>query len=1104
VVWSVSGEQVFIVTRDGRTFVWSWSTSDSSRPDSLRTSFGRALSVERCPVRDLVAIGGEHGLVLWWPDTGEWTDLPPITRSGELLAWSSDGQMLSLVDAHQRDVIWIVRFAGQDATPIGVATLEGALAPIVSAHFTSDSRLISAHADRGIAMWDIEKMAHIALSSLEGSLPADASFLGFSPSGHRLAEVSPDRDAISVYDFSSLLLHRTPSMFSGGAPVISTSAKVVIAGEARVGKTSLAHRIAETTKGPYVRPESTHGVRFWSLPPERLAASDAAPAGERREVVLWDLGGQKEYQLIHQLFLGDTTVALILFDPLQGDAALDQVEAWDKRLAKQTHGQAPKKLLVATKVDDGGQLARHLVEQIRARVSFVDCFPTSAQEGQGIDKLRAAIAAAIDWKSVSKVHRPELFQRTRDEIERRRERGEVVVPLVDLRNSVRGLKEEDYDDAAVDTVVRQLCLQGAIAEAKDAAGERTVILQIGAIEEYAGSLIFTAKSNPAGVPAIERSFLASRPTNLPKLKNRLPFREERWVLECVLRLLLEHGLCIEHAGLYVFPALFPRTDTFAGEAPPAASIFYEFSGAIDNIYSSLVAAVALSGHFGKMRLWDDRAEFEAAGEAMCGVHKVDRQGGVAHLDVYFGPATTDDTQKLFLSFVQEHLAEHGVELVEKLQLSCRCGWAFDEVLLRQLLAASLNQTFCPKCGTPNAITPGAEAARSRDTDLTRRTLLLRQDVAKERKNVVERAKALISDHEPVSARRPAWILHLSDLHVAAEDDPEALLQPLLADLRDLEGDIGLDGPQYLVISGDLTQRASSKEFDKAYELVSRLIEALSLSAHRCLIVPGNHDLSWEADVYQFMEADKPPAGVPACHWIQKGTWFRVRNTVKYPLRFENFSKHFFHPLMQRQYPLEFEQQGLSVLCAEHGLQFVLLNSSWEIDQHFRDRHGVHLGAMERAIDRANEDLKDAVARGTLAPGAPVSRIAVWHHPITGNEKMKDDAFLERLRQEDFRLCLHGHVHEDRTDLVNHVDPVRRLAVIGAGSFGAPAKDRPESTPCLYNLLEIDAAHRLVRVHTRGRPCTGGSWGPWARWPGPHRNEPRPFYEIPIAAPYVVR
>ena len=42
---------------------------------------------------------------------------------------------------------------------------------------------------------------------------------------------------------------------------------------------------------------------------------------------------------------------------------------------------------------------------------------------------------------------------------------------------------------------------------------------------------------------------------------------------------------------------------------------YDFSGAIDNIYSSLVVHLAVSERFGRVRLWEDGAEFEQPGKA---------------------------------------------------------------------------------------------------------------------------------------------------------------------------------------------------------------------------------------------------------------------------------------------------------------------------------------------------------------------------------------------------------------------------------------------------------------------------------------------------------
>src|SRR5439155_23766224 len=96
-------------------------------------------------------------------------------------------------------------------------------------------------------------------------------------------------------------------------------------------------------------------------------------------------------------------------------------------------------------------------------------------------------------------------------------------------------------------------------------------------------------------------------------------------------------------------------------------------------------------------------------------------------------------------------------------------------------------------------------------------------------------------------------------------------------------------------------------------------------------------------------------------------------------------------------------------------------------------------------------------------------------------KIRDDAFLDRLRQAHFKLCLHGHVHEERADLVGYTDPERQLYVAGAGSFGAPASQRPEAVPRLYNVLEIPAGRTEIKVHTRCLRNPNGAWDAWALW-----------------------
>jgi GTPase SAR1 family protein len=64
------------------------------------------------------------------------------------------------------------------------------------------------------------------------------------------------------------------------------------------------------------------------------------------------MGGQKEYRLVHQLFLHDTTLALMLIDPTRGDISFDEARAWNLRLEKQLKGRKAMKFLVGSKMDN--------------------------------------------------------------------------------------------------------------------------------------------------------------------------------------------------------------------------------------------------------------------------------------------------------------------------------------------------------------------------------------------------------------------------------------------------------------------------------------------------------------------------------------------------------------------------------------------------------------------------------------------------------------------------------------------------------------------------------------------------------------------------------
>src|SRR5262249_4441398 len=150
------------------------------------------------------------------------------------------------------------------------------------------------------------------------------------------------------------------------------------------------------------------------------------------------------------------------------------------------------------------------------------------------------------------------------------------------------------------------------------------------------------------------------------------------------------------------------------------------------------------------------------------------------------------------------------------------------------------------------------------------------------------------------------------------------------------------------------------------------------------------------------------------------------------------------------------------------------------------------GALSRGLEKA------AAQRKLHNPAStPMLKIALWHHPITGNEKIFDDAFMQRLQNEGIKVCLHGHIHEERADIFNYLDRVKQINIIGAGSFGAVSKDRPESTPNLYNLLEIERDFSSVKVHTRALHKPLGAWEGWAKWPSEKPDHRRTYYQFDL-------
>ena len=184
-------------------------------------------------------------------------------------------------------------------------------------------------------------------------------------------------------------------------------------------------------------------------------------------------------------------------------------------------------------------------------------------------------------------------------------------------------------------------------------------------------------------------------------------------------------------------------------------------------------------------------------------------------------------QKEFISFVEDHLARNGVEIREHVAIKCYCGHEFGEETLRQRIARDEKDVVCPVCETRHNMTEGAAAARERDEKIAQHTWALRTKVEKRREKMTKQVVQVLAkteDAKPPSG--PIRLLHLSDLHFTKDTPVEARLQWLVTDIKRGEC-LGFEELDYVVISGDFTDRGGVEGFEKAYEFVLRTSEEFS-------------------------------------------------------------------------------------------------------------------------------------------------------------------------------------------------------------------------------------------------------------------------------------
>ena len=565
-----------------------------------------------------------------------------------------------------------------------VATLEGHTGEVRDVAITADGRRIVSGSSQNIRVWDLEGEKVIA--AFKGQ-SGPVRCVTITADG-RQAFLNSGTDDVSFWEIPSINVGRQRQFDT----TLDTNAKAMIVGESGVGKTGLAYRL---TTNAFEASISSDGA--WAT---QMKLSHSAVKTEiDREIWLWDFAGQADYRLIHQLFMDETALAVLVFNP-QSENPFEGLGQWDRVLERAAR-RPFKKLLVAGRIDRGGlMISRESVERFRQERNFVDYIETSALRDTGCDTLRNAIVSHIPWEDIPWTVSPRIFKLIKEEIIKLKDEGKVLLRVSELKQQLElRLPDEGFTLEELRAVIRLLVGPGVVWQLKF--GD-FVLLEPERVNSYAAAVIRSVRANTEEIGCIGEEDVLRGRLDYQDME-RLPKEEEQVVLLAMNQTFVDHGLCLrEHTDkgtVLVFPSYFKRERPRI-EEHPLVLVTYQFDGPLDEIYATLIVRLHHTAAFEQDRLWRFAADYKTPAGKRLGLKMSKRAEGAAEMEVYFEPDISNEVQVSFLRYVHEHLKIKAQNVTRWRHYVCsHCQTPIDgRKAIEARLLKGFNDVFCGACG----------------------------------------------------------------------------------------------------------------------------------------------------------------------------------------------------------------------------------------------------------------------------------------------------------------------------------------------------------------------------------------------------------------------
>jgi len=645
-----------------------------------------------------------------------------VTRNGKMAVSASYQSMLKLWNLDTGECL---------------ATMKGHAGPVFSVDITPDERhAVSGSTDQTVKIWNLE--TSVCVGTLEGHEDAVSS-VAVAPDGGLIASTGCADDTVRLEYWNSgawlqVMEHERFEPISvafspdGSHLVVGTAgsriyvyhltgvrtapppeltrryvnAKVVLVGKSGVGKSGLAHRLIDDR---FVKTDSTHGMQIW-----RLDLPLGRAENLEREALLWDLAGQEDYRLIHQLFLDETALALMLFNP-QDDDPFGEIGVWLKVLRAAVAKDETRdvaKLLIAARVDVGGaKLGQRKIDRFLKEHGLAAYLPTSAKRGDNCSDqqnggkasaLKELIAKHIPWDKLAWTSTPRLLADLKNAvIEMTEQKGLRLLRFAELAQRLeQALPKEKLGESDVRTAVTLLANHGVVMPLKF--GD-LVLLRPEMLNGYASAVIRAARDHTDEIGSVKEQAVFDRTIDLEGV-DRLEPADEELLMRAMVQTFLDRSLCIAEDTPDGRHLIFPSQYRREREIPAHPEIFvsYTFSGEWQTVYTTLVVRLWYSREFQHRELWRNAAEFETSKQDTLGL-LIERTGeGEATISAFFDTEVPDELKVNFIGYVHSHLAKYARDVRRDRRYVCSCGEPVTNIeVVRKRMAARKDFIICQIC-----------------------------------------------------------------------------------------------------------------------------------------------------------------------------------------------------------------------------------------------------------------------------------------------------------------------------------------------------------------------------------------------------------------------